>query len=72
MIAGHHGSKGSSSPELLGSIGADTAVISCGWNSFGHPSEETLEALHKYGYNVYRTDLNGRVELRIGKSYGQK
>ena len=72
LIAGHHGSKGSSSPELLGSIGADTAVISCGWNSFGHPSEETLEALHKYSYNVYRTDLNGRVELRIGKSYGQK
>lgn len=70
LIAGHHGSKGSSSPELLESIGADTAVISCGWNSFGHPSDETLEALHKYGYNVYRTDLDGRVELRIGKSYG--
>lgn len=70
LIAGHHGSKNSSSPELLQSIGADTAVISCGWNSFGHPSEETLEALEKYGYNVYRTDLDGRVEIRIGKNYG--
>lgn len=70
LIAGHHGSKYSSCPELLESIGADTAIISCGWNSFGHPSEETLDALEEYGYNVFRTDLDGRVEIRIGKDYG--
>ncbi len=70
LIAGHHGSKYSSCPELLTSIGADTAVISCGWNSFGHPSNETLESFEKYGYTVSRTDLDGRVEIRIGNNYG--
>ncbi len=65
LIAGHHGSRYSSSGEFLGSIGADTAVISVGYNTYGHPTNETLERLEAYGYNIYRTDLNGNVEIRI-------
>lgn len=64
-IVGHHGSRYSSSPELLRSIGARTAVISCGYNNFGHPTPETLERLAYSGYTVYRTDQDGTVELRI-------
>ncbi len=66
LIAGHHGSRNACCGELLGSIGADTAVISVGYNSFGHPTYETLERLAAYGYQIYRTDLNGTVEFRIG------
>lgn len=65
LVVGHHGSKYASSSELLESIGADTAIISCGYNTFGHPTPETLERLDKYGYTVYRTDKDGTVELRV-------
>ena len=66
LIVGHHGSRYASSGELLGSIGAKTAVISTGYNTFGHPTTETLQRLDAYGYTIYRTDLNGTVEIRIG------
>lgn len=66
LIAGHHGSRYACSGELLGSIGADTAVISVGYNNFGHPTYETLERLAAYGYSIWRTDLNGTVEIRVG------
>ena len=66
LIVGHHGSRYASAGELLGSIGADTAVISVGYNTFGHPTNETLERLAAYGYTIYRTDLNGTVEFFIG------
>ena len=66
LIVGHHGSRYSSSGELLGSIGADTAIISVGYNTFGHPTYETLERLAAYGYSIYRTDLNGTVEIFLG------
>ncbi|MBR3473900.1 MAG: DNA internalization-related competence protein ComEC/Rec2 [Oscillospiraceae bacterium] len=65
LIVGHHGSRYASSGELLGSIGAKTAVISVGYNNFGHPTYETLERLDAYGYTIYRTDLNGTVEIRV-------
>ena len=66
LIVGHHGSRYSSSGELLGSIGADTALISVGYNTYGHPTYETLERLAAYGYSIYRTDLNGTVEFMLG------
>lgn len=66
LIVGHHGSRYASSGELLGAIGADTAVISTGYNTFGHPTTETLQRLDAYGYRIYRTDLNGTVEIRVG------
>lgn len=64
-IVGHHGSKYSSGDALLSSIGADTAIISVGYNSYGHPTPQVLERLAFYGYNVYRTDVDGRVEIRV-------
>ena len=67
LIAGHHGSKYSSSPALLEETGADTAVISVGYNTYGHPTNQTLERLEAYGCDIYRTDLNGNVEIRIWK-----
>ena len=65
LIAGHHGSRYSSGGAFLESIGADTAVISVGYNTYGHPTNETLERLAAYGYTIYRTDLNGNIEIRI-------
>ena len=66
LIVGHHGSGYSGSKDILGAVNGELAVISVGYNSYGHPSEETLERLQTYGYNVLRTDLDGTVEIRIG------
>ena len=71
LIAGHHGARSASSGELLGGIGADTAVISVGYNNYGHPAQETLERFAAYGYNVYRTDRDGDLTIRVGKEYGE-
>lgn len=66
LIVGHHGSKYSTGEALLKALDGETAIISVGYNSYGHPTNQTLERLRLYGYNVFRTDLNGSVEIRIG------
>ncbi len=65
LIVGHHGSKYSSCPEYLSALGGETAVISCGYNSYGHPTQEVLERLMDYGYNILRTDMDSTVEIRV-------
>lgn len=62
LKAGHHGSKGSSYPEFLTHIGADTALVSAGKNNqYKHPHPETLERFAKQGMMVYRTDQQGAI-----------
>ena len=72
LIVGHHDSKNSACRELLASCGADTAIISVGYNSYGHPTQETLERLADCGYNVYRTDEDRDIEIRIEDGHGEK
>jgi len=63
LIAGHHGSSGSSCKTLLTTLKPETAVISVGANSYGHPSDDTLERFSEYGISVFRTDLIGHITL---------
>ena len=65
LVVGHHGSRSSTSGELLKALQGNKAIISCGLNSYGHPSYEVLERLYAYGYEIYRTDLQGTIEIRI-------
>ncbi len=71
LIAGHHGSADATARELLSEAGGGIAVISVGYNNYGHPAEETLERLTESGYTVYRTDLDGTIELQAEKSDGE-
>lgn len=64
-IVGHHGSAASSCNDLLDALQAETAVVSCGYNSFGHPTEETLSRLRAHSITVYRTDRDGTVTVRM-------
>ena len=66
LIAGHHGSRYSSCGDFLEYISGETAIISTGYNTYGHPTHETLARLEAYGYNIFRTDLNGNIEIRLG------
>ncbi len=45
MRANHHGSGHSSSQAYLDTLLPETAVFSCGSNSYGHPSNRVLDAL---------------------------
>lgn len=61
----HHGSRTSSSRELLEAWRPHVAVISCGRaNSFGHPAPEVLQRLEAVGATVYRTDRDGQITLQ--------
>jgi len=63
LVVGHHGSKNSTSEELLCALMPDIAVIPVGRNSFGHPTQETLERLEIAGSATYRTDESGHVTV---------
>lgn len=67
LVVGHHGSQTASGALFLRLVRAETAVISVGaGNSYGLPSEETVERLETYAENVYRTDADGTVLYRGG------
>jgi competence protein ComEC len=60
----HHGSRTSSSRELLESWRPQIAIISCGrGNTFGHPAPEVLRRLEAIGAAIYRTDLDGQITV---------
>lgn len=60
----HHGSKTSSAEEFIEKVSPEIAVISAGKeNPYGHPHQETLEILNKYGITIFRTDLNGDIKI---------
>lgn len=64
LIVGHHGSKYSTSVELLQAGKPDIAIISVGENSYGHPTNEVLDRLTEFGCQVYRTDQQGTITFR--------
>jgi competence protein ComEC len=64
LKVGHHGSRFSTSEEFLARVSPTIALISAGSrNAFGLPSPRTLALLRRRGVAVYRTDLDGTVEL---------
>lgn len=63
LAAGHHGSKYATSQALLEALRPETACISVGSNSYGHPAEETLLRLVRQDCEIYRTDLHGTIHL---------
>ncbi len=65
LVAGHHGSRTSTSWQLLNETRPEIVIISVGEdNSYGHPSWETLERLSLFGCSVYRTDTEGTIIFR--------
>jgi len=67
LVAGHHGSRYSTSDALLKAAKPKIAAISVGVNSYGHPSIHTLDRLEKAGVTVYRTDVNGTITVKFGE-----
>lgn len=66
LKAAHHGSRNSTSEELLEILNPRMALISAGRdNSYGHPHAETLKRLAARGCLVYQTPVSGAVTVRV-------
>ncbi|MDQ3927850.1 MAG: hypothetical protein M3328_01755 [Chloroflexota bacterium] len=64
LVVGHSGGKGAATSRFLAVVRPQAAIISVGvGNRFGYPAPETLERLRATGASVYRTDLNGTIEV---------
>lgn len=72
LLLPHHGSKYSLSVDLYELLRGKTkgekkgvAICSCGKNNrYGHPHQEVLQKLENEGITLYRTDVDGAVEIR--------
>lgn len=65
LLVGHHGSKRSTSDAWLDAIAPDAAIISVGYNTYGHPTSETLERLRAHNIPIYRTDQMGDITVHL-------
>jgi competence protein ComEC len=64
LKVGHHGSRYSTSEVFLDRVSPRAALISAGsGNTFGLPSTRTLSLLAGHGVQVYRTDLDGTIDV---------
>ena len=63
LLVPHHGSRTSSTAELLAAVNPSIAVVPVGYrNRFGHPHAEVLERVKA---TTYRTDLHGAVSIGL-------
>ena len=62
LKAGHHGSRSSSSADLLDVIAPEYVIISAGAkNSYGHPHAETMTSFAEFGAEVLGTFRSGDI-----------
>jgi competence protein ComEC len=65
VMAGHHGSKGSTSEELLRATSPEYVVVSYGRNTYGHPHDALLQRVMATGAEVFETHKLGAVRLPL-------
>ncbi len=69
LKVGHHGSKTSSTDKFVKTVSPNIAIIGVAKNNkYGHPSEITINKLEKINCKIYRTDLNGEIEIKLNKN----
>lgn len=60
----HHGSGTATSDAFVAAMNPRVAIVSAGWgNPYGHPSPQTVARLEESGAQLFRTDLDGSVEI---------
>lgn len=67
LKSGHHGARNTVSKKMLNAIIPDAAIISTGYNSYGHPTNQTLRALAKNNVKILRTDTNNAIKITAKK-----
>ena len=61
LKVGHHGSSTSTSKDFYESVNPSISIISVGNNSYGHPTNKTLNQIKTS--KVYRTDEDGDIVI---------
>jgi competence protein ComEC len=60
----HHGSRRSCTNMLLDKVNPKIAVVSCGYsNRYNLPNKDIINRLENRGIKVYRTDLDGEIQI---------
>ena len=66
LLAGHHGSRTSTSQAWLNYVAPDTALLSYGWgNRFGHPHRSVSQRLAQQGVILHATARHGAIEMTL-------
>ena len=69
LVAPHHGSRTSSTPEFIVAVGAREVIFPVGYrNHFGHPREDVVERYRQTGAGLHRTDRDGAVVVSLTKT----
>lgn len=67
LLAPHHGSATSSTPEFLRQVQPRIAIFTVGYrNRFGHPAAAVQERYARLGIVQRRSDMDGALALRLG------
>lgn len=67
LLAPHHGSQTSSTPEFLDAINPGVVVVSARSGRFDFPAESVIKRYEERGFRVYTTEINGAVRIRVDK-----
>lgn len=68
LIAPHHGSKTSSTPEFIHAVAPKWVIYTVGYrNRFGHPKPEIEARYRSENVPALRTDWDGDIQVRIEK-----
>ena len=60
----HHGSESSSTIDFVNAVSPKICLIGVGKdNKYGHPNKSVLDILSSANCRIYRTDLNGLIEM---------
>jgi competence protein ComEC len=66
LVAPHHGSTTSSTPEFVAAVSPQVTVFSAGYrNRFRHPRPEVLARYRQLDSRIFRSDRQGAIELEI-------
>jgi competence protein ComEC len=66
IVAGHHGSKTSSTADFIAAVRPAAVVFAVGYrNRFKHPHPDVVERYRDIGSDIYRTDADGAVLIDV-------
>jgi competence protein ComEC len=67
LVAPHHGSHTSSTPQFVAAVAPTTAVFTVGYlNRFGHPRPDIVARYVSAGSVILRTDETGAIRFELG------